>query len=306
MHAPQEQADVERADGNNEESLVNVELTSPEVQPMPEDVAQTEEELHKRRRNVYKKLFLGILLVSFIIFVIVDSTTNGYIKTAIDSFLKWIEENPVAGIFVFMIVYFTATVLFIPGSILTLGAGFVFAKAFGLGAGVVLGSLSVVFGASAGAIAAFLLGRYILRDWVQGLTKRYSIFEALDIAMATKGFRIMALLRLSPIIPFNAINYIGGVTAISFTSYSAALIAILPGTTLYVFLGASAGSLSDSAGSGGSSTVTIVVVVVGAVFGIAAIVVTSYYAKKELHKVVEARRLQAEDVADSSPPTQEG
>ena len=295
MHEPREQADIERNDGDNVGSLQNVELALPEQQPMPEDVELNEEEIKKFRRDFYKKLLLGILLVSFIIFVIVDSTRNGHVKSAIDAFLMWIEENPIAGFFVFMIVYFAATVLFVPGSILTLGAGFVFAKAFGLGAGVVLGSLSVAFGASAGAIAAFLLGRYLLRDWVQGLTKRYSIFEALDIAMATKGFRIMALLRLSPIIPFNAINYIAGVTAISFTSYSAALVAILPGTILYVFLGASAGSLSDSAGSGGSSSVTIVVVVVGIVFGIAAIAVTSYYAKKELQKVVETRRLLEEN-----------
>ena len=170
----------------------------------------------------------------------------------------------------------------------------VFANAFGLGPGVLLGSLSVFFGASSGAIVSFLLGRYLLRMPVQRLTKKYAILEALDVAIAQKGFRIMALLRLSPIIPFNAINYISGITAISFRSYCLSLIAILPGTALYVFLGASAGSLADSAGSGSSSKITILVIVVGAVFGIAAIFVTSYYAKKELNKVVEARQLRAE------------
>lgn len=254
----------------------------------------TEQEITTKRRNRYIKFLIGLSLVGFVIFIIVDSVTNGYVKSAINSFLAWIEDNPIPGFFVFMIVYFVATVLFVPGSILTLGAGFVFANAFGLGPGVLLGSLSVFFGASSGAIVSFLLGRYLLREWVQGLTKKYAIFEALDIAMAEKGFRIMALLRLSPIIPFNAINYIGGVTAISFRSYCLSLIAILPGTTLYVFLGASAGSLADSAGSGSSSKITIVVIVVGAVFGVAAIFVTSYYAKKELNKVVETRRLGAE------------
>ena len=188
-----------------------------------------------------------------------------------------------------MVVYLVATVLFVPGSILTLGAGFVFANAFGLGPGVLLGSLSVFFGASAGAIVSFILGRYLLRDWVKTLTKKYAVFEALDVALEEKGFRIMALLRLSPIIPFNAINYIGGVTAISLGAYCLSLVAILPGTVLYVFLGASAGSLADSSGSGDNSTVTIAVVVVGAVFGIFAIFVTSYYAKKELNRVIEAR-----------------
>jgi len=58
-----------------------------------------------------------------------------------------------------------------------LGAGFVFANTFGLGAGVLLGTLSVFIGAGSGAVASFLLGRYLLRDWVSGLTKKYTLFD---------------------------------------------------------------------------------------------------------------------------------
>ena len=246
------------------------------------------------RKGLYIKILVGLLLIGFIGFVIADSLTNGYVRDGVDSFLEWVEANATAGFFVFMVVYFFATVFFVPGFILTLGAGFVFANAFGLGVGVLLGTLSVFVGASAGAIASFLLGRFLLRDWVGGLTKKYAIFEALDVAFEEKGFRIMALLRLSPIIPFNAINYIAGVTAISFWSYTWAMLAILPGTTLYVFLGASAGSLADSAGSGSDPTVTIIVVVVGIVFGIIAVGVTSYYAKTELNRIVEQRKAEQE------------
>lgn len=278
----------------------SVEVEAPEL---------TEEELKSRRASRNKKIIIGLLLVGFIVFVIVDSFTTKYVKTAIDSFLTWIEANPVPGFFVFMVVYFFATILFVPGSILTLGAGFVFANAFGLGVGILLGVLSVFFGASAGALVAFVLGRYLLRDWVKELTRKYAIFEALDAALEEKGFRIMALLRLSPIIPFNAINYIAGVTAVSFRDYAMALIAILPGTTLYVFLGASAGSLTDSASSGGNATVTIVVVVVGTVLGIGAIFLTSYYAKKELNRVIaerEARTAEAQLGADSPVDNESG
>ena len=252
----------------------------------------------KSRAGLYQKLAIGLVLLAFIVYIIVDSVTAGNVRNAIEAFLDWIEDNPIPGFFAFMVVYFVATVLFVPGSILTLGSGFVFANAFGLGPGVLLGSLSVFIGASGGAIVAFLLGRYLLRDWVKGLTKKYAVFEALDVALQEKGFRIMSLLRLSPIIPFNAINYIGGVTAISLTSYALALVAILPGTVLYVFLGASAGSLADSASSGDNTTVTIIVVVVGAIFGICAIAVTSYYAKKELNRVIAARE-EAEKVGST-------
>lgn len=109
----------------------------------------------------------------------------------------------------------------------------------------------------------------------------------------------MTLLRLSPIIPFNAINYISGVTSISFLNYCLALFAILPGSILYVFLGASAGSLADSASSGDNPTVTIIVIVVGAVFGIFAIVLTSIYAKRELNRVIaEREEAQTSEVSD--------
>lgn len=175
-----------------------------------------------------------------------------------------------------------------------LGAGFVFSSAFGLGLGVCLGTFAVFVGASAGALVAFLLGRYLFRDSVSGLSKKYRIFEALDVALAEKGFRIMLLLRLSPIIPFNFLNYIAGVTSITFWSYCWANFGILPGTILYVFLGASAGSLTDSASSGDSMTVTIVVIVVGVVLGFIAIAVTSYYARQELSKVVAKREAELE------------
>merc|ERR1711933_573887 len=208
-------------------------------------------------------------------------------------FLEWIEENPIIGMFAFMGLYFIATILFIPGSILTLGGGFIFSNAFGLGFGVVIATVSVFVGASSGAIVAFLLGRYILRDWVENLTHKYPIFEAIDAALKEKGFRIMALLRLSPIIPFNALNYIAGITAISLAAYTWAMIAILPGTILYVFLGATAGSLADSSQSSDNITVKIVSIVVGIVFGILAIAAVSYYAKKELNKAIEKQREEA-------------
>mmetsp|Transcript_60527 Transcript_60527/g.91290 ORF Transcript_60527/g.91290 Transcript_60527/m.91290 type:complete len:311 (-) Transcript_60527:69-1001(-) len=257
------------------------------AEPKPEDTEELSDE--EKRANCIKKSIVAAVLVVFVGFIVADSLTNKYIADGIQTFLEWIEANPGPGVLVFIFVYFGATVLFVPGSILTLGAGFVFANSFGLATGVVLGVLSVFVGASAGAIAAFLLGRFLLRDWVTGLTKKYAIFEALDNAFEEKGFRIMALLRLSPIVPFNAINYIAGVTAISFWAYFWALIAILPGTTLYVFLGASAGSLTDSAMSGDNATVTVIVVVVGIVFGFAAVAATSYYAKQELNKVTARR-----------------
>lgn len=97
----------------------------------------------------------------------------------------------------------------------------------------------------------------------------------------------MVLLRLSPIIPFNTLNYISGVTAVSYPAYVWSLFAILPGTILYVFLGAIASSLAESALSGRSNVAQIVSIICGLTFGILGIGLTSFYAKKELNKVIK-------------------
>lgn len=262
------------------------------------------------RSTLYKKIAIGLVLLGLIIFVTIDSLTNQWVRNGILAFLEWIENNTAAGVFAFMAVYFAATICFVPGSILTLGAGFVFSSAFdSLGRGVLLGTVAVWVGASLGAIASFLLGRYLFRDGCVGrLTEKYTVFKALDNALMDKGLRIMILLRLSPIVPFNALNYIMGVTGVKLWHYVVACAAMLPGTILYVFLGASAGSLSEIGGEDGEEqesnrTVTIIVVVVGVVFGILAIGVTSYYAKKELNKVLEDKA--AEENNASSGETNE-
>ena len=264
-----------------------------------DEIPMALEAVKENRRLRIKRIAVCLILVGFIVFIIVDSSTTGYIRSGIQTLLGWIQENLVPGWFVFTLVYFVATILFIPGLILTLGAGFVFGSAFDLGLGVALGTMSVFVGASAGATVSFLLGRFLLRDWVIGLTKRYAIFEALDAALEDKGFRIMALLRLSPIIPFNAINYIAGVTSISFRDYALSLFAILPGTALYVFLGASANSLMESANSGAGKSLSIAIIVCGVVLGVAALFLTSYYAKKELNRIVAERQSEQKEASES-------
>ena len=110
--------------------------------------------VHDAKSCPWCKILTGVVLLSIIIFVIVDAFTNKYVTSAFRTFLEWVESNLVAGVFAFVGVYFVATVLFVPGSILTLGSGFVFGKAVGLGPGVALATAAVFVGASLGAIAA--------------------------------------------------------------------------------------------------------------------------------------------------------
>jgi len=301
--------DLVLADGTAEEEKAtttdttnNNDATSPETTTMMTE----EEDAAAKRSACIKKSVIGLILLGLIVFVIVDSQQNNWVRQGLVAFLEWVQNNIVAGVFGFMLLYFLATIFFVPGSILTLGAGFVFSAALdSLGWGVLLGTGAVWIGASLGAIASFLLGRYLFRGWVGTLTEKFTIFKALDNALMDKGLRIMVLLRLSPIVPFNALNYIAGVTGVQLWHYSVACVAMLPGTILYVFLGASAGSLTAISGTvdgdddddedaeedpSSNKAVTISVVVVGVVFGILAIAVTSYYAKQELNKVLEQEK----------------
>ena len=142
---------------------------------------------------------------------------------------------------------------------------------------------------------SFLLGRYLLKEWVmRKLVQKYPIIKALDEAFHQKGLKIAVLLRLSPIIPFNAINYILGVTSMKLRHYTIALIAILPGTILYCFIGATAGSLTESENAV-SGPVAIASIVVGIVFGLLAVFAVSYYAKKEFQKIVAEQEQNAHE-----------
>jgi uncharacterized membrane protein YdjX (TVP38/TMEM64 family) len=132
-----------------------------------------------------------------------------------------------------------------------------------------------------------LIGRYLLRDWVcHGLVEKYPMVKALDGAFKRRGFFIFLLLRLSPIVPFNAINYIGGVTSVRLRHYALALVGILPGTVLYCSIGATAGSLTAGSMSGPAAIASITV---GIVLGLLAVFVASYYARMEFDAIVAHR-----------------
>jgi uncharacterized membrane protein YdjX (TVP38/TMEM64 family) len=134
----------------------------------------------------------------------------------------------------FVGLYILACVAFLPGSALTLGAG----AAFGLWKGFVLVSIGSTFG----ACAAFLTGRYVLRDWAERKLAAFPAFAAVAGAVGQEGWKVVLLTRLSPVLPFNLLNYGYGLTTIGLGEYAlASWLGMLPGTFLYVYLGAAAG-----------------------------------------------------------------
>lgn len=161
--------------------------------------------------------------------------------------LGWAAQQGAAGVAVFVALYVLACVFLVPGSVLTLGAGAV----YGVAAGV-----PIVSGASTlGATAAFLVGRHLARDRVARMFEGNAKFAAIDAAVAREGWKIVGLARLSPVFPFNLLNFAFGLTRVPLRDYClASWIGMLPGTVLYVYLGSLAGSLAAIGSAPGART----------------------------------------------------
>lgn len=192
--------------------------------------------------------------------------------------LEYIQSFGNLGMLLFVVLYVLATIAFIPGSLLTLGAGAV----YGLGLGTLLVSVSSVLGAS----AAFLLARFLLRNWVSRKISEQDKFRAIDQAVAEEGWRIVLLTRLSPAFPFVFLNYAFGLTKVSFRQYAlASWIGMLPGTLLYVYLGAVAGSVATLGAPKGShekGTLEWVVTVLGLLATLLVTIVITNIARRAL------------------------
>lgn len=194
--------------------------------------------------------------------------------------LAWINERGRVGAIAYITLYIIATVAFLPGSIITLGGGAIF--------GVFWGSLYVFIGASLGATAAFLIGRYFARNWVYKKIAGNEKFRKIDAAVGKEGFKIVCLTRLSPVFPFNLLNYALGVTGVSLKDYLLGFVGMIPGTVMYVYLGSLAGAcaLIGTKAQPTNSVVEWVQMIIGFIATVAVTVVITRIARKALEEKV--------------------
>lgn len=223
-------------------------------------------------RNNYWKwvaLGLGLILVSIAL---------SFLPVAqwVKAFTDWVRDLGLAGAFIFIAVYALAAVLFLPGAIFTIAAGLVY--------GIAGGTVVALAGATLGAGLAFLVARYLVRGRIEEFARKHRKFGAIDKAVGDEGWKIVGLLRLSPLIPFNVSNYFYGVTSIGFWPYLlASCLGMLPGTLLYVYLGA-IGQAGLEGGKQGYSPLQWTFLGLGLVATIAVTVFVSRVAKKALQK----------------------
>jgi uncharacterized membrane protein YdjX (TVP38/TMEM64 family) len=182
------------------------------------------------RLRVVGLLALAAALVASLFFL----PFNDYVH----EFLIWVEDLGDWGLVFLAVFYVPATVLLIPGSLVTLAGGTLF--------GLVPATIAVSIGSTIGAAAAFYLGRTLARRWIESKVADQPKFRAIDQAIAAQGFKIVMLLRLSPVFPFTLLNYTLGLTRVSFRDYVlASWIGMLPGTVMYVYLGSTLANLAE-------------------------------------------------------------
>jgi uncharacterized membrane protein YdjX (TVP38/TMEM64 family) len=185
------------------------------------------------RLRLAVRLALLVALIAALVFG--GRAIGGYLP----AFVARVDSLGVWGPVVFILGYALAAVAFIPGSVLTIAAGAI----FGLGPGV----LYAFTGAWLGSNAAFLVSRYLAREMVEQRIARSPRFAAVSDAVAANGRKIVFLLRLSPAVPFNVLNYALGVTRVRFVDYLIASVGMIPVTVLYVYYGTVAGTIATAA-----------------------------------------------------------
>lgn len=191
-------------------------------------------------------------------------------------FQAWVSRQGALGGILYGAFYVLAALLFVPGSALTVGAGLLF--------GLAWGTALVSVASTTAAAAAFLIARYLARERVENRVKKDERFGAIDRAIGEKGWKIVALLRLSPLVPFSLSNYLYGLTSIAFLPYVlTSWLAMLPATVLYVYLGA-AGKAAVGAGKGGHTAAERVFFGVGLLATVAVTVLLTRIARRELEK----------------------
>lgn len=197
------------------------------------------------------------------------------------NFQSWVVGLGPLGWVLYALVYAVCCVLFVPASILTLGAG----ALYGLGTGTAV----VLAGATLGATLSFLLAKSVLRKRIEKMTAGNAKFQALDRAIGKEGAKIVFLVRLAPVFPFTYINYAFGLTGVRTLPYVvASFFGMIPGTFAYVYLG----SAAAGAASGEADTTKKIVQIAGAVV---ALVVTIFVAR------VATRAIKSAGVAAESP-----
>ncbi|BAY15809.1 hypothetical protein NIES21_16280 [Anabaenopsis circularis NIES-21] len=236
---------------------------------------------------------LKFLLLTILVAVVIIAAKFFNFSAIFTTLVTQVNNLGIWGIVAYIGIYNLATLLLIPGSVLTLKAGCLF--------GLFWGSVYALIAAIIGAVLAFMIGRYVSRDWVSRQMEQHPKLKAIDIAVAKEGWKIVLLTRLCPLFPFNLLNYFFGVTQVSLKDYVLGSLGIIPGTVMYVYIGTLAGNLAmnnmpNPALTPEAKTYQFIMQIIGLV----ATVAVTIYITKIAHKALNQSIAEIEPVQEQT------
>jgi uncharacterized membrane protein YdjX (TVP38/TMEM64 family) len=179
---------------------------------------------------------LLLVILGAIVAALVLVPTRAYARPLLES----VQGRGLAGAVGLVLLYVPVSMLFLPGMLLTLGAGFLY--------GPLWGALIATTGVTLAAAVTLFVGRFLARPWVERTIATHPAFVAIDRAIANEGFKAVLLMRLCPFFPFSAVNYLCGVTKIPMSRYVLATwVGRIPGLSTTAYVGSAARSLADAA-----------------------------------------------------------
>nr|WP_293109614.1 TVP38/TMEM64 family protein [Okeania sp. SIO2F4] len=234
-------------------------------------------------RNIKLKKIGKFILLFIVVTILIITGKYFNLPEVLRNTLIWIESLGFWGPITFIIIYNLATLLLIPGSVLTLGGGVIF--------GVFRGSIYVFLASTLGATIAFIIGRYISRYRVSQQLSKNLKFNAINQAVVKEGLKIVFLTRLCPLFPFNLLNYAFGVMQVSLKDYIFGSLGMIPGTFMYVYLGSLMGDIAliDTSQQPTNFTIEVTKWMINIVGLLATVLVTIYLtrlAKKALEESI--------------------
>jgi uncharacterized membrane protein YdjX (TVP38/TMEM64 family) len=188
--------------------------------------------------------------------------------------MEWIAQSGWTGVAGFITLYTLTCVFFLPGSVLSVGAGAVY--------GFWFSTALVTISSTVGAMVNFLTSRYLARSWMQKRLGRSAKFRALDKAVSTEGGRIILISRMSPVVPHSLVSYAAGLIRISFRRFTlASFVGFIPQSAAYTYVGAVVGkAVRTSAGVTPHDPVTWALYGLGLVATLAVTVLTTRTARR--------------------------
>lgn len=193
----------------------------------------------KDKRDRWIKLGLGAALIAAMLALAVyhlapAADWEGLLE-------EWVERSGIFGVLVFSAIFIVATLLLLPAAVFNIAAGALFGLAWGVG--IVMACSMIA------ALLAFLIARYLLRERITSHYTRGGTPAAIDKALRDKGWKAVALLRLSPLVPFAVKNYLFGVSRVRLRDYLVGtFLGKLPGTLILTALGTTGRAAMDLKG----------------------------------------------------------